>query len=171
MSITVSTSDMVKVYDGKPLICEDFYISDGNLASGHSITVKTSGSITSVGKTINHISEIKILDEDGEDVTYMYKITKNEGVLEVLPRRIKISTGSATKTYDGLPLTCHDYWVSSGSVVENQTIEVEMKNSQTEIGSGKNSYTFVKIIDNDSGRNVTENYNIETGKIGTLVVY
>ncbi|MGN0813844.1 MAG: transglutaminase family protein, partial [Candidatus Coproplasma sp.] len=83
-NITVTSMSDVKAYDGYPLTNSEYWISAGSLAEGHSITVTVSGTITDIGTTENVIKGCIILDENGNDVTFCYKITKVQGTLEIV---------------------------------------------------------------------------------------
>ena len=90
-SLTVTAdSATAKLADlnGEPLTCDTYTIVsniDGlePLAEGHVIVVKIESSISKVGRTANQISEIKILDEYGVDVTSNYNIVRKSGTLRI----------------------------------------------------------------------------------------
>ena len=75
---------------------------------------------------------------------------------------------SVTKVYDGMPLTCEEYWISSGSLVEGHRITVKMRATITDIGSIPNTIESV-IITDERGVDVTKNYQIVI-KEGLLTV-
>ncbi len=86
-------------------------------------------------------------------VTRTYNIT---------PASLSITTNSASKTYDGKPLT------ASGSIkgiVNNEKITLTLTGSQTEVGSSKNTYT----LEYKDGAKES-NYTVKEEKIGTLTV-
>lgn len=82
-SITVNGYTIQKDYDGTPLTSDAYYISRGSLVAGHTMTVTMEGSITNVGTADNKVGSVIILDQDGNDVTENYKITKVKGQLIV----------------------------------------------------------------------------------------
>ena len=171
---TISTASASKIYDRKPLNYREFYISSGKLKKGHRISVIFSSGITDVGIAKNSILSYAITDENGNDVTASYgEIRILEGTLEVLPRPISISTGSAFMAYKKRALTNKEYWISSGSLADNQKLTVSMFSSQIFVGETENIYSNPKIIDysGDVPKDVTGNYIITRGKIGTLTVY
>ena len=72
------------VYEqGKTLTCNKYKL-EGTLFEGHKIeTCTVVGSISGVGKEDNRITYVKIVDENGDDVTHLYDINRVEGSLEL----------------------------------------------------------------------------------------
>lgn len=168
--ITVVTASAGKVYDGTPLTADGCSLK-GNLLAGHTLGVfSATGSVTSAGRSINTFN-ISVLDAEGRNVTYMYKVNAEYGILEVSPREITIAAGSAEKAYDGSALVCGDYTVSSvydRALPEGHTLVVALFGSQTEIGQSENSVTAYTVTDAD-GNDVTDNYSVRIVS-GTLRV-
>ena len=159
--ITIKTGSAVKIYDGTPLNTKDYSITEGKLLSGHRLILSGMASQSVVGKVVNSYRRAKILDENGKDVTYLYYITKEFGTLEVRPRTITITTGSATASYESLQggaLTCGDF-TQTGLLSEHQ-IEVYCSGWQQYPGKSENSVSFVVIYDRQ-GNDVTDCYAVE----------
>lgn len=97
--ITVTMEDVEKYYNRKPLTSNAF-VAD-NPVSGHRIEIACSGSITEPGKTQNVLKTVEIYDENNQLVTHNYDITKRNGQLTVLKRKITVYPLPITKTYDG----------------------------------------------------------------------
>ncbi|MDE6869005.1 MAG: transglutaminase-like domain-containing protein [Clostridia bacterium] len=168
--ITISTGSAEKVYDGSAVssaVCE---IAIGHLAEGHRLEYfYTTASRTEVGVSINSY-EIKIVDANGGDVTYKYKINSSYGLLSVSAREITVTAGSAEKMYDGTPLTCNEYGLSSGALAVGHRADVVVSGSNNgKAGTAENKIQSVKIVD-ASGNDVTANYKITTIN-GLLTVY
>ena len=75
------------------------------------------GKGTQVGTYPNTaVSTTFVVSMGGKDVTANYElISVTEGVLTVkYPTILSVSTGSAEKFYDGIPLTCPDYELEVG---------------------------------------------------------
>lgn len=159
--ITVVTPDASKVYDGTPLTAGECSL-EGSLLYGHTLgAFAATGSIAYVGRSVNTF-DIVILDASGRDVTYMYKINADYGILEVTPREITITAGSAEKAYDGAPLACREYTVESQyetALPEGHTFEAILSGSQTEIGWSENAIASYTITDGN-GNDVTANYSV-----------
>jgi hypothetical protein len=80
--ITVVSGSITKEYNSEPLSYNYFEIVSGSLISGHSITTNITGVLDKIGITKNTISDVNIYDEDGNNITSYYLITKVEGELE-----------------------------------------------------------------------------------------
>ena len=59
-------------------------ITLGSLVKGHTLICEVTGSITEVGFTENTIKAYTIIDQDGNNVTDCYEVTKVDGILEVI---------------------------------------------------------------------------------------
>lgn len=81
--LTYRSGDAEKTYDGTPLRNTECLLTRGSLKPGHEAVIKVEGTLTMVGLADNRFT-VKILNEDGADVTAQYAITKNYGTLEVL---------------------------------------------------------------------------------------
>ena len=64
-----------------------------------------------------------------------------DGTLTVNKSIITVTTGSATKAYDGTPLTCDEYSIE-GKMAPGESIEIKVTGSQTEVGSSPNEFTY-----------------------------
>lgn len=168
--LTVWTASAVKTYDGTPLVTRGGVSYSGTLLSGHTVArLEATGSLTSVGRGVNTF-DIVIVDEKGVNVTDYYKINAEYGALAISPRGITIVAESASKTYDGKPLTCNRYtvWADDGDKITHK-LEVVISGTQTAVGYSENVVTSVKIYDAD-GNEVTANYAV-TLYNGSLTVY
>lgn len=164
-------------YNGEPIyrMSADVQREEGDegLLSWHTYTLETQGSRTDVGKVANVIIEgsVRIFEND-RDITFNYSISCAEGVIEVLPRPIRIKTAGAEKMYDGTPLTKHECTIISISgeypaIVYGQKTDILYSGSQIEVGQSENTLQKVRILEN--GRDVTYNYDIEES-YGVLTV-
>ena len=163
--INFITSGDFKEYDGTELT-NDNWILDGVLATGHYISeVVIEGSQTIVGISDNGATFI-IYNASNEDVTSHYLINYEYGSLMVYPRYITIETESATKVFDGNPLT-NDQYTITGSLADDHNLEIIIIGSQTSIGKGINTVDTVAIY--NQGVNVSSNYTIKL-VLGILTV-
>jgi len=169
LSISISTLSGHKVYDGTPLVCQEWEItSETGLIEGHTIqNVVMPAEITDVGVTENYISEIFVSDGKN-NVTSNYNFNYHFGKLTVTLRNLTVRSGSAEKDYDGLPLTC-EVWeiVSITKPVGGQQANVSVTGIRQEIGESENTISEVMIV--SGGKDVTINYSI-TIQPGVLVV-
>ena len=95
----------------------------------------------------------------------LYYVTDaKSGSLTINPRTVTITSGSASKTYDGTPLTKHESTITGDGFVEGQGVNITYTGSQTEVGSSKNTFEY-QFKDNT----LEKNYTIET-VFGTLTI-
>ena len=166
-----------KYYDGKPFDQGDlakYYIVSGQLAEGHRMEVMVSYNkdATDPGDYLNKITMCRIYDENGRDITSTYyNLVLMSGTLTIHARPITITFGSATKIYDGQPLRCTDYWVSSGSLLPGHVLQVEITGSITEPGEVDIYPDMVRILD-INGSNIQEAsyYYVITYIPATLII-
>lgn len=167
--LVISSASATASYNGSALTDSGWRLLDGELEEGHRLSVTVSGSQTSVGISENYVSA-KVLDEDGVDVSDMYKIEYRPGALNVKARAINITAASDMKAYDGTPLTADRYTVESAiSLLPGDELEVTVAGSITDVGETVNEITEVHVY-NKRGEDVTRNYSIRTSK-GKLVIY
>lgn len=84
-ALQITAASAEKHYDGKELKAEEYSITGGSLARGHSIKkCVVLGSITDVGESSNIVSTVIIVDANGVDVTDNYDIDKVYGTLKII---------------------------------------------------------------------------------------
>lgn len=167
IEISIKATSAKKVYDGTELTANSYDIVSGALESGDTLEVEYSGSITNVGNVANKIVKVTAKDANGKDVTAKYKISTQDGTLEITKAPLTVTAKSAEKVYDGKALTANTCEVK-GSLAKGHKISATVTGSQTQIGSSKNKASNVKIVD-ANGNDVTSNYEI-TYVEGTLTV-
>ncbi|MDF5581089.1 hypothetical protein P3730_24730, partial [Vibrio parahaemolyticus] len=102
---------------------------------------------------------VKVVNPNYEDRTGSATVT-------ITKRDITIKAQSATKAYDGTPLTANGYVIVTGSFVEGEGFaSVTIEGSQTLVGTSDNTITGYTFNDNTKAIN----YNVITQK-GTLTV-
>ena len=160
--LTVSTGSASKLYDGTPLTNPEAKV-DG-LRHRDSVTVTATGSQTEVGKSDNTY-EI----DWGETDKNNYYLEDKLGTLEVISTDIPITitTGTASKAYDGTALTCDE--VDIDGLPEGFTWTASANGSQTDAGEGTNSIGEYTILDMD-GNDVTDVFTNITTDEGKLTV-
>ncbi|MBR5773822.1 MAG: VWA domain-containing protein [Clostridia bacterium] len=166
--ITITADSASKEYDGTPLT-NGGYTVNGELAEGDEIVVEIEGSQTNVGTSENKVVSIKVI-RDGVDVTDNYLNLKLEdGTLTVnkAAGEIIVTAGSASKEYDGTPLTSGEYTVD-GKLADGEEIVVVIEGSQTEVGTSANKVVSIKVM--RDGVDVTDNYNIGIPVDGELTI-
>ena len=96
-----------------------------------------------------------------------YDVTLNIGTLTIKPAPAIVTTGSATKSYDGTPLTNSE--ASITGLVGSETATVTATGSQTDVGSSPNTYTIIWGKDEWGEDYKASNYSI-TKNLGMLEV-
>ena len=159
-AVTVTARSATKPYDGTELTAG----YDWTAPAGYTVEAKTSGSITDVGKVANKIDSYVVRDADGNDVTDQFgNIRTADGTLEVTKRQVTLSSGSASKEYDGTALTNGE--VSGGDqFVAGEVSNVRATGSITKVGKVKNT---IEYDTNDGFK--AGNYKI-TEEPGTLEI-
>ena len=162
-SLTI-TAAAKKTYDGTPLTATaaNTTVTIEPALSGYTAEVTMTGSLTDAGSTDAEVTSYTIR-KDGEDVTALYPYAMVTGELTVNPKAATITTGSASKAYDGTALTCAEASITGLIAADESKVTVTAAGSQTEIGSGSNSYSI------SWGTAKEENYTI-TESLGTLTV-
>ena len=166
----LTAGDSTKVYDGTDLTCHTYTCT--GLIGNDSIAFKMESVLKYADTIPNEITEITIYNRDivpGKDtlVTNGYDIERQNGTLAVTKKDLTITADSATKVYDGTPLTKKSY--THSELVPGDSIKtIIIMGSQTVAGSSDNVPEGAHI-DNANNDPVTESYNITYVK-GTLTV-
>lgn len=155
--LSVSATGYDGIYDGQT--------HNGNVTATEGATLSYStdngATWTATAPTIKDVGEINVIVKASmanySDVTADY-------TLKVTKRSVIITSGSASKTYDGTPLTKHESTITGEGFVEGQGVNITYTGSQTEVGSSENTFEY-KLKDNT----LEKNYTIET-VFGTLTV-
>ncbi len=171
--ITVKMKDETRYYDGTPLQSGSFTVGGAGLPKGHTLTLDSRGEVI-FGNAANTYVEgsLRIHDADGRDVTDNFRYTVTDGQLTVNPRPITIASESATKIYDGTPLSKDGWTIRSGSLVKGHELVAELTAASiTEVGKTPNSFhrETTRIVDTATGKDVTGYYAITYAE-GTLEV-
>ena len=156
--LTVSGTDYNGMYDGK---------SHGEAATanvdGATIEYSIDGGKTWMTDfpTIKNVGEINVTVKAS---MANYSDATAEYTLKVTPRPVTITSGSATKMYNGTPLTKHEVTYGGDKFVDGEGVDITYTGSQTDVGNSKNTFTF-EFKDGTA----EENYDIKTD-YGTLEV-
>ena len=160
--IIISTNSAEKVYDGKALTDAGYSYTENVLAEGDVLTVNVVGSQTNAGSCANAVESYKVMRGD-VDVTDCYTFGEvNEGTLKVTPKSVVITSGSASKEYDGKALTCDK--ITAEGFIDGEGAQFSVTGSQTEVGSSKNTIEYTLNENTLAG-----NYDITVVE-GTLTV-
>ena len=153
--VQVQIASLTKYYDGKPFTAEEivkYAVLSGFLLPGHTLELELPVDLSGAepGTWISKPLSYRVVDENGVDVTDLfYDIQVEPGTLSILPRKITVTTGSASKYYDGNPLQCGDYWISQGSLAPGETLQLQLPAILTEPGTALNQAEDLKILASD----------------------
>ena len=84
--------------------------------------------------------------------------------VRITPRPVTLASKSATKVYDGMPLTAHEVAVGGDGFVDGEGASYAFTGSQTTVGTSENTFTYAL-----NGKTSAGNYEITTVN-GTLTV-
>ena len=139
-----------KVHENKPTVKDNK--TDKTLVEGTDYTLAYKGDTTNVGTVTVTITGIGNYT-GSHDVTY-----------QITPRKVKLTSESDSKTYDGTPLVKHDVTVSEDGFADGEGATYSYTGTQTDAGSSENTFTYAL-----NEGTLASNYEITTAN-GTLTV-
>ena len=155
IELTLTSGSAKGIYNGQALVCHE--LSKYKLPQGYTLEVIFTGEQIEPGESANTF-DVVIYDENGEIVTDSFAITKEYGTLTVLEKSldwvITLTSKSASKTYDGTPLTKQE--LQAYELPEGFMLDVTFTGSQTAIGASAN--TFTARAYNELGQELTVEY-------------
>ncbi len=193
--VYVEIYSLQKEYDGTPLSFnnDDFYV----ISDGYTVTIDMAGiGITDAGVMNTEDLRAALDDKCGERGWYTVRDAANVDVTdtcfvilspefteeyvtglrtgkeslvvqEITRRNILLKSGTATKVYDGQPLTFNDVKIMEGSLIDGHELKYKCSASITDIGRIENK--FVLQISDAGGQKVSQNYWVRV-IYGTLTV-
>lgn len=176
-TVTLTTQTKSFIYNGEAQSAPEAELTGA--VTGH-YAVAVEGAVATVKNVadgaVANKSAYKIYRKGlgGEvDVTANYVIDEEHssyGTLKVDKLAVTVKTGSARREYDGTELSCKALEPVEGLLATHKAVlsDTEIYQSITEIGSVKNTFGGVTIVDG-GGNDVTENYLPEY-EYGTLEV-
>ncbi|MBR0217970.1 MAG: FecR domain-containing protein [Clostridia bacterium] len=156
-TLTISTPSASKTYDGTPLTSTDVTVE--GLDESDTIQVTATGTQTDAGFSTNAYS-IDWGDTNAGD----YTIVEELGTLTVEPKPVTVTTGSASKPYDGTALTCANPAPAISGLISGEGAKVTATGTITGVGTANNTYSIEWNAGTKAG-----NYTI-TENLGTLTV-
>ena len=159
--VTLTSETASKPYDGTPLTRPDVKVTGDGFVDGEVMDIKATGSVTNVSE--GSVTNTIVYTTTDKFVAGNYNITKDEGTLTINPRSVIITSGSASKTYDGTPLTNDEIKITGDGFVDGEATAIAT-GSQTDVGHSDNTIEIIKKDGFDAN-----NYAIEL-KEGTLTV-
>lgn len=164
--ITITANDVTGKYDGQPHGENGYSITAGSLVDGHAATVTISGSKTDAGEYEELLvpNVTKIVDAKNKDVTGYYDISYEDGTLTINKRSVTLTSETASKVYDGTPLTKPNVTVDGDGFVEGEVTDIKATGTITDVGTVTNTIEYAA-----TDKFKTDNYDI-TKNEGTLKV-
>ena len=157
--ITVKTESAEKIYDALPWNDAKYAVTSGSLRETDSLVISFP-TFSAEPATYTVAPEVlRIVDENGEDITHRYNITLDAGSFTVKRIPLVFSTPDAKKTYDGLPLSAPEWTFESGELRPNHKYEARSDEiSITNVGTKKNTVTVT--LTDDVGQDVSAYYQL-----------
>ena len=178
-ALVIKIKDVEKIYDGKPVEI-DYEIVSGSLEEGHKFEFSFDGEeiidVEDSGNYEFNKERIKVVDEDGKDVTKQYpNIQLLSGKITINPIEVKAYVPSMEKDYDGKPFDINIKLLET--LPENYVVSLNDSDKNEIDGfkdAGKKEIVFsdfiVKIV-NENKEEVTSNYKVSgIGNVTTLVI-
>ncbi|MCR5461762.1 MAG: hypothetical protein K6E87_01715 [bacterium] len=173
-----SADNPYKTYDGVAVYATDIYELDSDSraylqAKNYTCTYNFNSVIVDAG-TYNPQLNLSVKDKNGQSVTIDWEYLGGNQLqnLVISKRSITITTGSASKVYDGLPLFLHEYTVSNlPSNFDFVVIEWEegIINVNENSDHDENNELSYRILLDNAPVN-TSNFKVRA-TFGTLTVY
>ena len=165
VTITGNTENVT--YDGNGHEAKGYTVSSDNALytedcfsfSGNASVSGTNAGSYAMGLSKDQFSNTS-KNFKSENVTFVV----NDGALNIAKRAVTLTSGSASKTYDGVELTNSEVTVTSGSFVGNEGFTATTSGSILDAGSVENKFEYTL----NDGTNKS-NYDIAT-VYGTLTV-
>lgn len=136
-SIVLKSGTAEKVYDGESFSEPSVSVVSGSWVGTDSFTYSNFATLTSADTVENTFSYAGVAGTSLSN----YNVSVQYGSLIVTPRPITLSSASATKVYDGNPLSQPDVTVSSGSFVGADAFVYSDFASITEVGTVDNTFS------------------------------
>ena len=159
--LTLTVTDYTGTYDGQP----HGSAAVASVMDGTTIQYSVDGG-KNWSMTVPQIKDAGTINVTAKATATGYAEKTATYTLTVTPARVTVTTGSANKEYDGMPLT-NDAASISG-LVTGETATVTATGSQTEVGSSNNTYSIDWITAKKG--NYTVNEELGTLKVTTAYV-
>lgn len=165
--ITVKAVDAAELYDGSEKSAEGFETLEfkvgGNNYTVEGLTARVSA--TDAGRYTSVISGTPVVkDASGNDVSSEFAVSTEPGELVISPRKVTLTSGSASHAYNGKALTNNNEDVSGDGFAEGEGATYNVTGSRTTVGVSRNTFDYTL-----NEGTFAKNYEI-TKVLGTLNV-
>lgn len=159
VELVYSVQSVTKVYDGTPLVSDEYELISGELIKGHTATVTAVGGQTDVGTGEGSL-QVKVTDEKGFDVTDEYAVKVETGALIVSPAEIYVSLLDEEVVYNGKKVIFENYNVDRGKLVSGHKIGGSLPNIGLVNVGDYLPEDLVPVVFDAAGKDVSSNYRI-----------
>ena len=111
---------------------------DALLEKGYTYEATVSGERSLPGISKSYIESFVLYDKNGYDVTDEFTIIKKPGKIQIYMKEILVTTGSASKTYDGSALVNTEYSLSGDLLARHEIALIECVGTLTNVGKRVN---------------------------------
>lgn len=165
--IEVVANSGSKMYNGVAMTVEGFktltFEVGGNTYTVSGLTAKNTQ--TDAGEyVVNVVGTPVVKDADDNEVTEQFAVSTKNGKLEITKRTVILTSATASKEYDGTPLTNKTVTVGGNGFADGEGATYTVTGSQTLPKSSPNTFTYTL---NEGTK--AENYEITT-EFGTLTI-
>lgn len=162
IALTVKVRSVTEPYDANPHRASAFDIAEGELLNGHTIeALSYTGELVSVGDCDSGMT-LRVIDEDGYDVSVQYKIRIVPGTITVTPRTITVNQANVSADYTGEAVINDRFSVlEENGLCEGHRLEVNpLDKGVTAPTSRPIAGEYEPMIFDAAGNNVTANYDM-----------
>ena len=165
VTVTITGNTTTAKYDGTEKTAEGYIVSiDNELYTENDFSFNGKANVTRTDADIYEMglkaSDFKNTSDNFTDVTFLV----TDGSLNITQRKVTLTSGSASKVYDGQPLTKDEVTVTDDGFADGEGATYNVTGSRTRVGSSPNTFNYV-LNENTKA----QNYEI-TPVEGTLIV-
>ena len=169
--ITVKANSGEKTYDGTPLDVSGFenleFTVNGQIYTVSGLTASKTGTNVSDSGAVEVTGTVVVKDANDNDVTKQFTVNTEDGKLTINPRNVTLTSGNASKQYDGTPLTKDEVKVTGDGFADGEGATYDVTGAITNVAENKpNNNTFTYTL---SEGTTAGNYVIEI-MYGTLEI-
>ncbi len=163
LTVTITGNSLTVPYNGEEQTAAGFTYESNMPEEDVYLTSYANASVSGVDVGVYDM-RLGEYDFYARSENYEVEIIVNDGWLEIKPRTITLTSGNASKPYDGTPLTSSAVTVGGDGFAEGEGAAFTVTGTQTAVGSSSNAFTYTL-----NGGTLPDNYTIETA-MGTLTV-
>ena len=168
VTVTITGNTDSRPYSGAEQFVTGYTVSTSNplyKESDISFTGTAKAAGTDAGSYLMHLdaSQFQNTNKNFKSVTF---IVKQDGALTITPRSVKLTSETAEKVYDGMPLTRPDVAITGDGFVAGEVSAIRATGTVTNVSDGEQPNTIVYTT---SAGFKPGNYSIEKDE-GTLKI-